>query len=232
MPGGDYAPSGVATFVLIHMACAGGWAWGRVPDLLREAGHDAIAPDLDLVRRTDAADPCRRRRRTRARERDSGARGSLLRGMVLPPLAAHAASRGCRRLIVLDGFMPDDGESVFALRSPEIAARTTGAGRRARRRALAAAGRVAGRSRVDDRLVPMPLSAFEEPVRVPPSVAALPGTFIRCTRSDMGAQAARARARGWPVLEVEATHFVPLTRPEACARALLDAATGQGRGRR
>ena len=70
------------------------------------------------------------------------------------------------------------------------------------------------------RLVPMPLSAFEEPVRVTPAVASLPGTFIRCTRSDMGQQQAeRARRRGWRVVEVEATHFVPLTRPEVCAQA-------------
>jgi len=38
----------VATFVLIHMSCAGAWAWGRVPELLRESGHDVLAPDLDL----------------------------------------------------------------------------------------------------------------------------------------------------------------------------------------
>ena len=128
---------------------------------------------------------------------------------------------------MLDGFVPDDGESVFSLRSPEIAAD----------RRAAAAARGDGRwppppAKPGDpewmsRLVPMPLSAFEEPVRVTPSVAALPATFIRCTRSDLGEQAERARRRGWQVVEIDATHFVPLTRPETCAQALLAAAAGQ-----
>jgi hypothetical protein len=76
------------------------------------------------------------------------------------------------------------------------------------------------------RLVPMPLSAFEEPVRATPEVASLPSTFIRCARSDMGEeQAERAHRRGWRVTEIEATHFAPLTRPEVCAAALLEAAS-------
>ena len=35
-------------FVLVHMSCAGAWAWGEVPERLRAAGHDVLAPDLDL----------------------------------------------------------------------------------------------------------------------------------------------------------------------------------------
>jgi hypothetical protein len=66
----------------------------------------------------------------------------------------------------------------------------------------------------------MPLSAFETPVRVPPSVRALRGTFINCTRSDMGDQAERARRAGWTVVEVEAPHFLPLTRAQLCAEVI------------
>ena len=36
-------------FVLVHMSCAGAWAWGEVPSLLRAAGHEVLAPDLDLT---------------------------------------------------------------------------------------------------------------------------------------------------------------------------------------
>ena len=152
-------------------------------------------------------------------------------GMVVLPLAEMCAPR-VQHLIVLDGFVPADGESVFSMRPAEIVAD----------RRAAAAERGDGlwppppASRGDpewmSRLVPMPLSAFEEPVRVAPAVASLPGTFIRCTRSDMGQQAERARRRGWRVIEVEATHFVPLTRPSACARALLEAAGHATRGGR
>jgi hypothetical protein len=59
-------------------------------------------------------------------------------------------------------------------------------------------------------------------------MAALPGTFIHCTRSDMGEQAARARGRGWEVVEVDASHFLPLSRPERCAE-LIAAAAGRTR---
>jgi pimeloyl-ACP methyl ester carboxylesterase len=223
----------VATFVLIHMACAGAWAWGRVPELLRDAGHEAIAPDLDLsagqTPQTHAAAVA-----ALVTEADGVVlAGHSYGGMVVPPLAEMCAPR-VQHLIVLDGFVPADGESVFSMRPAEIVAD----------RRAAAAERGDGlwpppaASRGDpewmSRLVPMPLSAFEEPVRVSPAVASLPGTFIRCTRSDMGQQAERARRRGWRVIEVEATHFVPLTRPSACARALLEAAGQETRrgGRR
>jgi pimeloyl-ACP methyl ester carboxylesterase len=144
-------------------------------------------------------------------------------GMVVPPLAELRALR-VQHLIVLDGFMPADGESVFSMRPAEIAAE--------RRAAAAARGdglwpppaASPGDPEWMSRLVPMPLSAFEEPVRITPAVAAMPGTFIRCTRSDMGAQAERARRRGWRMAEIEAVHFAPLTRPDVCARALLEAA--------
>jgi pimeloyl-ACP methyl ester carboxylesterase len=215
----------VATFVLIHMACAGAWAWGRVPELLRDAGHEAIAPDLDLsagqTPQTHAAAVA-----ALVREVDGVVlAGHSYGGMVVPPLAEMCEGL-VQRLIVLDGFMPDDGQSLLSMRSPEIAAD--------RRAAAAERGdglwpplaASPGDPEWMNRLVPMPLSAFEEPVRVTPPVAALPGTFIRCTRSDLGRQAERARSRGWRVVEVEATHFAPLTRPEVCAQAFLEAGAG------
>jgi pimeloyl-ACP methyl ester carboxylesterase len=36
----------VARFLLLHGACHGGWCWEPVSRLLREFGHDVIAPDL------------------------------------------------------------------------------------------------------------------------------------------------------------------------------------------
>ena len=39
----------MATFALAHMSCAGAWAWGTVPDLLRAAGHAVVAPDFELA---------------------------------------------------------------------------------------------------------------------------------------------------------------------------------------
>jgi len=209
-------------FLLIHMACAGGWAWGSVPDLLRAAGHRALAPDLDLSAGQTPQSHARAVAALVPHERDIVIVGHSYGGMVVPELAGLLEER-VRGLVVLDGFMPADGDSAFALRSPEIAAR---------RRAQAAQRgdglwppppAAPGDPDWMSRLVPMPLSAFEEPVRVTRAVASLPGTFLRCTRSDMGAEAERARKRGWPVVDVEATHFLPLTRPDRCAGLLVAA---------
>ena len=36
----------MATFVLIHGACHGGWCWEKVVPILQARGHTAHAPDL------------------------------------------------------------------------------------------------------------------------------------------------------------------------------------------
>lgn len=36
----------MATFILIHGACMGGWCWEKVVPLLEARGHQALAPDL------------------------------------------------------------------------------------------------------------------------------------------------------------------------------------------
>jgi len=38
----------VSTYVLIHGAGSDGWYWHRVAPLLRECGHDVVAPDLPV----------------------------------------------------------------------------------------------------------------------------------------------------------------------------------------
>ena len=66
----------------------------------------------------------------------------------------------------------------------------------------------------------MPISAFDTPVVFTP--VDVPRTFVHCLRSDMGAQADRARARGWTVLDADRGHLLPLEDPALCARLLLD----------
>jgi pimeloyl-ACP methyl ester carboxylesterase len=218
----------LATFALIHMACAGAWAWGRVPDLLRAAGHAVHAPDLDLSAGQTPASHADSVARGLAGEADVVVAGHSYGGMVVPELAARLGPRA-QSLVVVDGFMPDDGDSGFAIRPPKLAElrRAQAAQRGDGLWPPPAPG--PGDPEWMSRLLPMPLSAFEEPVRVTPAVASLPGTFIRCTRSDMGAQAARAQRRGWHMAEVDALHVLPLTRAETCVELLVEAA-GRRRG--
>ena len=213
--------------VLIHMACAGAWAWGRVPEALRALGCPSHAPDLDMSAGQTPGSHAAAVARSLPARGDVVLVGHSYGGMVLPPLADLLGER-VRRLVALDGFMPADGDSAFAIRPLELAAlrRAQAAERGDGLWPPPAAG--PGDPEWMRRLVPMPLSAFEAPVSVTPRVAALPGTFIHCTRSDMGEQAARARRRGWEVTEVDASHFLPLSRPERCAE-LIAAAAGRTR---
>jgi pimeloyl-ACP methyl ester carboxylesterase len=195
-------------FVLVHMSCAGAWAWGEVPERLRAAGHDVVAPDLDLSPgRTpnDHADAV-------AVPGDGPVvlAGHSYGGMVVPALADRLRRR-TRAIVVIDGLVPDPGDSSFAIR-PHAAEE---------RRAAARDTGLFPPPPDDPRLVPMPISAFETPVRFEP--VDVPRTFVHCLRSDMRAQAERARARAWTVVETDAGHWLPLEEPATCARLLLDA---------
>ena len=204
-------------FVLVHMSCAGAWAWGDVPDRLRAAGHEVLAPDLDL---TPGQTPTTHADTGAAAvgpgDRDLVLAGHSYGGLVLAVLADRLRDR-TRALVVIDGLMPDPGDSAAALRPASAAARRE-------------AARETGLwwPEVDDpepdwapRLVGMPISAWEAPVRFTP--LDVPRTFVLCLRDPMADQAARARERGWTVVEVDRHHELPLEDPELCARLLLDA---------
>jgi pimeloyl-ACP methyl ester carboxylesterase len=216
----------VAVFALAHMSCAGAWAWGSVPDLLRAASHEVVVPDLPL--------------RAGVTPAEHGALLAAAAGVASPPrsvvLAGHSygglvvaeAARvlgpAVAALVVVDGFVPEDGESAFDLTPPERVS-----GRRAEASARGdgmwtpgSPGRFAPSWWT--RMTPMPVSAFEAPVAVPAEVRALPGWFVHCVGEDFAEQAARARERGWTVVEVDGPHALPLVDPATCGEVLLDAA--------
>ena len=205
-------------FVLVHMSCAGAWAWGEVPALLRAAGHEVLAPDLDLSAGQTPSS------HAEAVAASCGGHDSLVvaghsyGGMVVPVVADRLRER-VRAVVVVDGLVPDPGDSSFAIRPHAVAER--------RAAASAAGGLFPPPADVDPRLVPMPISAFDTPVEF--SAVDVPHVFVWCARSDMGEQARRARERGWRVVEVDAGHWLPLEGPAVCAGALLGA-YGDGAG--
>lgn len=201
--------------VLVHMSCAGAWAWGEVPERLRAAGHEVHAPDLDLSAgqtpnlHADAiavpgADPV-------------VLAGHSYGGMVLPALADRLRDR-VHALVAIDGLMPDPGDSAASLR-PESAAARRAQARETGGHWFADADDLPGEW--TSRFVGMPITAWETPVRFTP--LDVPRTYVLCTRDPMADQAGRARARGWRVVEVDEHHELPLRDPALCVRLLEQA---------
>ena len=199
------APGGPATFVLVHGAYAGGWAWRKVSPLLRDAGHDVHATTATgMGDRAHLADP--------AIDLDvyvtdvvnvleyEDLRGVTLvghsyGGFIITGVAERVPER-LARLVYLDAIVPEDGQSNYDFWGYD----DEGMGFEYRE------GVTAGwpgfeavhpgveefiRAMVDDpadadwylsKMVPQPLAASSQPIRLgDPSAAALTRAFVFCT---------------------------------------------------
>jgi pimeloyl-ACP methyl ester carboxylesterase len=211
----------VATFALAHMSCAGAWAWGTVPGRLRAAGHDVVAPDLTLV--AGATPKSHAHELTAAVGNDRPPRSVVLVGHsyggLVVPSVAELLGDAAAALVVVDGLMPEPGESGFDLR-PERAEARRAEGRE-RGDGMWTAGAESPEPPWWPRLQPMPVSAFDAAVELTGTAAKLPAWFVHCLKSDFADQAARARTRGWTVVEVDSVHALPLADPATCVQILL-----------
>jgi len=225
----------MAAFVVAHGAWSSGWAWRKMRPLMRAAGHELFTPSYtglgerqhlasravnlslhieDVVKAIEAEDL-----------RDVVVVGHSFGGLVATGVADRARDR-VARIIYVDAFVPEDGQSMMDLLSP--------VGREGMRAACAAADgwRVPPRDMPpdtpqDDRVwaIPRrsahPIAAFEEPLRL--SGDPLPRrAYIYCQRADrddrFGPFAALARREGWPYAEIDASHNPHITAPnELCA---------------
>ena len=212
--------------------------------LLRGAGHEVWAPTLTgladrahlLTPEIDLETHVRDVVELLAYEEPRGVVlvGRSYGGMVVAGAAERAAER-IARLVFLDAFVPEDGQSGFALLpragGAMYRARAEGEGWRVPPpvEALgvtdpAEAGWLAAK------LTPQPLRSMEQPVRLgDAAAAALPRTYVHCTRGAVVASfapfAARFRsAPGWGYHELATGHDAMLTEPEALTALLLRAA--------
>lgn len=221
-----------ATFVFVHGAWGGGWAWGAVDSMLTTAGHRVYRPTLTgLGERVHLARPETDlethitdvvNHLTFERLHDVVLVGHSYGGMVALGVA-HRAPERIRRLVLLDAFLPEDGESVVD------AVRATGPDTWIERMAEQAGAGPIVPAWIDPDApwptdVPQPLRTFTQPVQLRNLAAEqLPGTYILTV--DPGAEpeddffaafSRRAEARGWEVLVLRADH-----NPQNSARAEL-----------
>jgi len=224
----------MATFVLVHGAWHGGWCWGEVATELRAAGNDVLAPTLSgvaersrLAPHTDLSLHVEELAGLLyfADVREVVLVGHSYGGLVVSGAAARAGAR-IARLVYLDAFVPEDGQSLFDLLRP---------GRREHYESSAQDGLIPSpppedfgvTERADwlsDRLTPQPLRTFTEPLELP-SEPPVPRAYVRCTQGPMTASFAGFAQRfrdtaGWDVVDFASGHDAMITRPTDLAALL------------
>ena len=237
----------MATFVLIHGACHGGWCWRKVTSLLRAAGHNVYAPTLTgLGERIDQATPevgldTHVQDVLNVLEYEDLTSvvlvGHSYGGLVIAGVAEYASER-LAHLVYLDAIVADDGQALVDQISPEARAsmeervRTGGDGWR---RPIDIESTLDSygiddpteRRWMTERLVPHPWKTFTDPLRIPSGRGQLlPRTFILCTRRSTPSHGAnRARSEpGWKYREIDTAHDAMVTAPRELTDLLLEAA--------
>jgi pimeloyl-ACP methyl ester carboxylesterase len=242
----------MATLVLVHGAWQSNGTWDLLAPLLEKRGHRVITPVLSGL----GTDRSRLSPDITLQQHVRDVLGELSKspdrvivvghsyaGMIISGVAERNPTQ-VRRLVFLDAFIPEDGQSVLDLLPPEIGthfrgvARDHGDGCRlpGGEGQLDLWGLKPGKARdfVRARLCDFSLPCFEEPLPLPANrKASIPATFIASVAEEYPARpffapfAAKARALGWEVAELNTGHDSHVERPGEVADILLAAAQSQ-----
>ena len=239
----------MSTFVLVHGAWQSNATWDLLVPLLEKHGHRVITPVLsglgtDQSRLSPDTSLQQHVENVSAELSKSADRvvlvGHSYAGMIISG-AAESNPTQVQRLIFLDAFIPEDGQSALDLLPAEIGsyfrgiARDHGDGWRlpGGDGQLDLWGLKPGEARdfVRARLCDFSLRCFEEPLRLPANRKAnIPAIFVASVAEDYPARpffapfAAKARAVGWQVAELKTGHDCHVERPAEVANILLAAA--------
>ena len=235
----------MTTFVLVHGAWHGSWAWQRVRRQLHEAGHEVFTPTLTGVGE-----------RSHLLSRDIGLETHILDVVNLIVfeelddivLCGHSYG-GCvvtgvadrlpekiRALVYLDAFVPANGENVLQHVPDQQrvmlleGTRQTGEGWRVPPIPAAVFNLNAEDADwVDRQCTPQPIATFEDAIRLTGGIDEVENvSYVRATGFVEGSPfppfEALAKARGWPTVEIAVGHDVMLDAPDELTRVLLEAA--------
>jgi pimeloyl-ACP methyl ester carboxylesterase len=239
-------------FVLVHPARHGAWFWKKVVPLLRQGGHEVFTPTLTgLGERSHLASP----------EigldvhitdvvhvlkdedlRDVVLVGHSSSGAVITGVADRAPAH-LAHVVYLDAFVPEDGQAVIDLITPErrqmmeALVTTEGDGWLLPRFApppwetiVREMWGVTDEEDVRwmvDRLGPTPFGHLKDPVqRTNPEAEQLSRAYIRCLhfrnpRFDQHAEMAKCGGP-WRHRELAAPHHAPVTMPDKVTDLLLE----------
>jgi pimeloyl-ACP methyl ester carboxylesterase len=244
--------SRMSTFFLVHGAWQSTGTWDLLVPLLQQHGHRVITPVLgglgtdqsrlspDIALRQHIADVSLQL----SRFSDQVILvGHSYAGMIISGVAETNPTQ-VERLVFLDAFIPEDGQSVLDLLPSHISnhfrdiAREHGDGWRlpGGEAQLDLWGLKPGEARdfVRARLCDFSLRCFEEPLSLPDNrKASIPAAFVAGVAEGYPARpffqpfAQKARASGWEVTELKTGHDCHVERPHELADILLSAGRTQ-----
>jgi pimeloyl-ACP methyl ester carboxylesterase len=231
------------TYVCLPGAWMGAWSWKFVLEKLQAAGHDAralpfrgvggraaeLSPDMDNDQHL--ADTL-----ATLEEEDLSdvvlvghSFGSLIAGLVADRMPGRIA-----HLVIIDGGLPQDGQSIFGRIPPAIAAK--------RKKLVKIVNGTevlpfapAGSLIIDDpelaawthrQLTPHPLACYTKPIRLHnPAGNGRPMTYIACTKPRYPVSAGmHEKVQAQPHIRfrpIEAGHNCIISAPDLVARELL-----------
>ena len=222
------------TIVIVHGAWGGSWAFRRVDRLLRAKGFDVYRPSLTGLGERVHLGSVDVGLSTHVEDvvnaiifedlRDVVLVGHSYGGMVISGVADRMPDR-IRRLVYLDAFVPEDGESVVGI----LGSRAQWAHDMVKDGFLVPPW-IDGRPWPYD--VPQSLKTFTEPLALSGAVKALPATYILMLEEGKVAENAdfapfveRARQRGWRVTTMTGDHNPQNSAPQALTDLLSEEAT-------
>jgi pimeloyl-ACP methyl ester carboxylesterase len=232
----------VATYVLVHGAWHGAWCWRRVRRMLTARGHDVYAPTLSgLCERSHLLTPAVNldthildvvNEMKWPALHDVVLVGHSYGGMVISGVA-EKMERAIASFVMLDAFMPENGQSLVdiqppAVRDPILAAARDGATSLPPRSAETFKVNEKDRAWVDAQCTPQPIQCFLQKLALTGARERIAKkTYIRATAYPspyFDAGLASARAKNWRIHEVACGHDVMLDMPERLTEILLEAA--------
>ena len=231
----------MTTFVLVHGAWGGSYGWHLLSPLLRAAGHDVYTPSLTgLGEREHLAAPAVNLT-THVTDvknciefedlRDIVLVGHSYGGMVVTGTVEGLAGR-VKHLVYLDAFVPDDGQSLYALTGATQAA---GEGDWQVPPIPRSLPDKAEEAWLNQRRRAHPRGCFTEPVRLskPLEQHAFSLTYIKATADERENSAERRspfwqaadRVRNdarWRYREIATSHMVQNEKPRELCDLLLE----------
>ncbi|MFZ2068797.1 MAG: alpha/beta hydrolase [Xanthobacteraceae bacterium] len=232
----------MATFVLVHGAWHGAWCWRRVARLLAKNGHEVFTPTLTGVgERSHLLNPSINVE-THILDVVNEMKWQELKhvvlvghsygGMVISGVA-EKMEKAIGSFVMLDAFMPEDGQGVLDIypqpnREPVEAALRSGATTMPPRSAALFKVNEQDRAWVDAQCTPQPIQTFVQKLKLAGARDRIgKKTYIRAAayaNPYFDAALASARTKNWRIYELPCGHDVMLDMPERLAQILQDVA--------